>query len=343
MITALPSVGVVVLAWQDEPWLAECVDAVLASTGVAVELVVVDNGANHAHIAPLVGDDRVRVLRPGRNLGFASGCNAAAAELRTDFVALVNSDAVVVPDTLRQLVDEARWPGTGPVMASIRFAERPDVLNSGGNPVHLLGLSWAGRMNTVETRTEPFDVTAASGACLLLARSVWRELGGFDEQYFAYVEDTDLSLRAWRDGWSVRCVPAAVALHHYQFSRNPQKLYLLERNRLYLLATAWPVDLLLVLAPLLMAFELAVLAQAAIGGWAPAKLRGWVWLWTHRRLVLARRRRWRAQAEATRQHWVQRLTPELEPHVIGSTLLARVVNVVVQFYWVRARVVLRSR
>ena len=196
-----------------------------------MRLVVVDNGSPDA-------PPDVDVLRPGRNTGFAGGCNLGAAALDTEFLAFVNSDCVIAPDTLEKLVAEASRPGVGPVMASIRL---PDgLLNSAGNPVHLIGLSWAGGMGTPETRTAPYDVTGASGACLLLATTVWKQLGGFDEEYFAYLEDSELSLRAWRLGLAARCVPTAVARHHYEFSRNAHKMHLLERNRLMLLATVWP-------------------------------------------------------------------------------------------------------
>ena len=146
-----PTVGVVVLAWQDEPYLAECVAALRGSTGVDVRLVVVDNGCRPEDLPPDVPD--VTVLRPGRNTGFAGGCNLGAAALDTEYLALVNSDCVVAPDTLAKLVAEAALPWVGPVMASIRLPG--GLLNSGGNPVHLIGLSWAGGLGTEERARRP--------------------------------------------------------------------------------------------------------------------------------------------------------------------------------------------
>src|SRR5207245_1180979 len=127
-----------------------------------------------------------------------------------------------------------------------------------------------------ERRTAPYDVTGASGACLLLAATVWKQLGGFDEEYFAYLEDSELSLRAWRLGLAARCVPTAVARHHYEFSRNAHKMHLLERNRLMLLATVWPRRALLLLAPVLAVCEALLLVYATAAGWG--KLSGYVWL-----------------------------------------------------------------
>jgi GT2 family glycosyltransferase len=334
----LPSVDVVVLAWQQEPWLSECIDALLASAGVEIRVMLVDNGCTPADLARVRQDARVHLLHPGANLGFAGGCNLGAEGGNGAFLALVNSDCLVCPDTLRQLIDEASVPLHGPVMASIRIADTPDRINSRGNPVHLVGVSWAGGLGGPEAHTDPYDVTAASGACLVLRRGLWEQLGGFDREYFAYVEDTELSLRSWRRGYAARCVPTAIALHHYEFSRNHMKMFLLERNRLLLVTTMWSCRALVLLAPVLLAFELAVLVQATVDGWLKHKVAGWTWLWKHRERVRARRRLLRE--EEVDPGWMRRLTPELEPHLLGSPVLAIAINAAVRGYWKLVRVLL---
>lgn len=330
-----PSVGVVVLAWRDEPYLVDCVESVLGSDGVDVELVLVDNGCRPEDLAAVRPDPRLRVLRPGVNTGFAGGCNLGVAELDTDFVALVNSDCVLRADTLAQLVAEAARPDVGPVMAGIRLAEPPHLVNSAGNPVHLVGLCWAGGMNTAETRSAPYDVTGASGACVLMRRTVWSDLGGFDEEYFAYLEDTEMSLRAWGRGLAVRCVPTAVALHHYEFSRNAHKMYLLERNRLMLVATLWSARALVVLAPVLLLMEVLLAGYAVSAGWGRQKAQGWTWVWSHRRHIRERRRALQGERTEPDAVWMSRLTPSLDPQAFGP--LTPIANVVFRCYWSVAR------
>lgn len=332
-----PMVGVVVLAWQDEQWLDECLGAILASIGVQVQLVLVDNGCTRSDLDALTEDSRITLLRPGTNTGFAGGCNLGAAALGTEYLAFVNSDCALAPDTLAQLVAEARQPDVGPVMASIRHADRPELINSAGNPVHLFGVSWAGRLDEREERTQPFDVTGASGATLMLRHELWRRLDGFDDAYFAYLEDTELSLRCRRLGLRARCVPTALAYHHYEFSRNATKMYLLERNRLMLLATMWPVRALAMFSPLLLVLELGVTGQACAQGWGGQKVRGWMWLWRHRAGVGRRRELVRGESRVADREWMEVLTPRLDPHVIGSPALTTVVNAAVAAYWRLAR------
>lgn len=285
-----PRVTAVVLAYGPEPLLDACVDALLASRGVAVDVVLVDNGCTTDGVDRLAGRSGVQVLRPGRNTGFAGGCNLGAAHADGELVAFVNSDAVVEPDALGALARALTDPGVGLATAGVRLADRPALMNSTGNPVHYLGLSWAGGLGEpASAHAAAGDVASASGAAMACRRATWLALGGLCEELFAYCEDAELSLRCWQRGLRVVYVPEAVVAHHYEFHRNPHKLYLLERNRLFMLLTLYQTRTLVLLAPPLLALELAVLLVALREGWWRQKLRGWGWLVTHRRVLRSRR------------------------------------------------------
>ena len=294
-----PSVTAVVLAYRDEPWLDDCLAALEASTGLSsLEIVLVDNGATGGAVERVAGRERVTVLRPGENLGFAGGCNLGAGQGRGDVIAFVNSDAVVAPDALHHLAVAALEPGVGIATGSIRLGHDPDRLNSGGNDVHLLGIGWAGAFGEpAADHQRRRTVASASGAGMAMARATWERIGGFCDRYFAYHEDADLSLRCWQQGLSVVFVPEAVVVHHYEFSRNPDKLYLLERNRGIFVLTLYETRTLLLLAPFLLLFEAAVLAAALRDGWAGRKAAGWLWLVRNRRWL--RQTRGRLQSVRT--------------------------------------------
>ncbi len=328
-----PKVSAVVLAWKSEPWLPRAVDALLDSKGVDVEVVLVDNGCTNDDVSILSGKPGVTLVTPGENLGFAGGCNIGAQAATGDYIALVNSDCVVEPGTLARLVEVVSRPGVGVVVGSVRLSEDPSLINAGANPIHVLGLSWSGRFGEAETRTEPFDTLGGTGACLLTTTAHWRRLGGFDDAYFAYHEDAELSVRTWRLGERVVCVPDAVAVHRYEFSRNAYKFYLIERNRLMFLATVWSGRALLLLAPPLAALELAMLALGLKQGWAKEKVRGWSWLWRHRRHIRARRRALTAERTVPNRQWMAMLTPTLEPAAMELPAGTGVLNTVMRAYW----------
>ncbi|MCL3862702.1 glycosyltransferase family 2 protein [Actinotalea sp. K2] len=335
------AVSVVMLAYGDEPVLEEALAAVTSSTGVRVEMVLVDNGCTRADVDDLCRRHGVRLLRPGSNLGFTGGVNLGVAATTSPYVALVNSDAIVAPDAVKALQEVAADPGVGIASGSIRLAEDPTTMNSAGNPVHFLGLGWAGGLGEPAARHAlPRDVAAASGAGIVLRRSVWDALGGFPAEFFAYQEDLELSWRCWQRGLAVRYVPGAVVVHHYEFSRNPLKMYLLERNRLLFVLTCYGRRTLMLLAPVLLAFEVAMLVVAGLQGWGRKKVRGWGWVLSH--LGWIRRRRQQVQAartvpDADLVHlWADRFTAAAMPLPRGAGVLQAALAV----YWSLVRRVL---
>jgi GT2 family glycosyltransferase len=328
----------VMLAYGDEPWLVEAARAVLASTGVDLDLVVVDNGCTGPAVDEVKGLPGVRVVRPAENTGYAGGCALGAAEATGDVVAFVNSDAVVEPASLARIVAAATETGVGAAMGSVRLAEHPELINTAGNPLHVAGLSWAGGHGEPATRyARRRDVPVVSGCCFAIRRQLWRELGGFAREYFAYHEDVELSLRLWQRGLRVVYVPDAVVRHHYEFSRNDLKHYLVERNRLLTLLTAYQVRTLLVLSPVLILTEAAMLATAVAGGWLRPKARGWLWLWRHRDWVRQRRRQLQGERTVPDRALVSLMTARFDPGNVAAPRGIGAYNAMVAAYWALAR------
>lgn len=329
-----PSVSAIVLAFGEEATLERCIRALIVSTGVDLEIVVVNNGASPAALASVAGLDRVSVVGPPENRGFAGGCNFGVMQSTGSFVALINSDAFVEPDALEQLIEVAGRPGVGLASASVRLADRPDTLNSVGNPVHYTGLSWAGSFGALaRDHIIERDVASASGAAVVARRDVWDRLYGFDATMFAYLEDTEISLRCWQQGLAVRFVPTAVVAHDYEFSRNDLKFYLLERNRLFVIATLYECRTCLLLAPALAFFELAMIVQALTGSWFLAKVRGWMWMIKNRRTVRARRQFVQSARTVPDRDLIHLLEARITPTNIPLPLGFGLFNAVLAAYW----------
>jgi GT2 family glycosyltransferase len=328
----LPRVSAIVLAWKAEPLLRASVESLLASSKVDCEVVLVNNGCTTDDVEVLGRLPGVSVVGEGENIGFSAGCNLGVSASTGEYVALVNGDAIVEPTTLARLVEELGRPDVGIAAGAIRLADEPELLNSSGNEVHVLGVSWIGGFRQRETRTEPSETAGAMGACLVTSRAHWDRLGGFDPHYFAYHEDAELSIRTWRLGLRVVNVPDAVALHRYEFSRNSFKYYLVERNRLMFVSTLWGRRSLLLLAPPLVALEAVMLLLAVKEGWLRDKLRGYGWLWRHRRHLSNRRRMLQAERTVPDREWMRVVvdrfdTPLISPPGVG------VLNAAMSAYW----------
>ena len=328
------SVSVVVLGYGVEPWLGQCLESVLGQGALLRECVLVDNGIADESRPAIPPDPRLRVVVPSHNLGFSGGCNEGARHSSAPLLVFVNSDAVLASGALAALAAVLANESVGLVTASVRLGDRPDRVNAAGNPMHYLGYTWSGGMGDLASEHDvPREVTCVSGATFGVRREVWDQLGGFDDEYFAYGEDVDLSIRAWQAGHTVRFEPAAVSVHHYEFGRNPQKWFLLERGRLINVLTLFEPRTRRYVVPMLAVVEVGSLLVAARQGWAGSKVAAWRWLWDNREYLHERTARVEAARRRPDSEILPRLSAEVLPPPEFGLRVPRVANAVLKSYW----------
>jgi GT2 family glycosyltransferase len=292
------------------------------------EVVVVDNAGD----ATAEGEN-VHVVRPGRNLGFAGGSNEGARHATGEALVFLNPDTVAAPCALDELVRPLEDPTIGIVSARLRLLDRPELLNSAGNEVHVTGVAWAGLYGEpAEAVTELREVAFPTGAAMAIRRELFEELGGFTEELFMYQEDLELGWRARLRGLRIVVNPAADVYHDYEFGRHASKHYLLERNRLVFVLSSYSLRLLLLLSPVLASTELAMLVLAAKEGWARDKLAGWGWLLRHAGWLRRHRRETQRLRRVRDRELARWLSPVVAPGMIPVPALVRAVNPLVASY-----------
>ncbi len=216
----------------------------------------------------------MRVLRPDENLGFGGGCNLAARHATQPWLFFLNPDAQAEPDCLERLLDATADADVAVAGAQVLLPDGATT-NAGDNPVHLAGLSWAGRYGEPREDAPPRDVACVSGAAMLVRADDLHALGGFNPAFFLYVEDVDLAWRARLAGRRVRFVPAAHVRHDYAFDKGARKWSELEHNRLWAVLSNYRLSTLLLLVPLLVAAEAGIALLAVRDGWWPQKAGAW--------------------------------------------------------------------
>jgi GT2 family glycosyltransferase len=291
-------------------------------------VIVVDNGGD------VEAPEGVTLVSPAENLGFAGGCNLGARRGTGDALVCLNPDTVVAPGALAELVRPLEDPTIGIVSARLLLLDRPELLNSAGNEVHVTGIAWAGLYGEpAESVTELRDVAFPTGAAMAIRRDLFEELGGFTEELFMYQEDLELGWRVRLRGLRVVVNPAADVYHEYEFGRNPGKEYLLERNRLVFVLSAYSPRLLLLLAPVLVSTEAAMLLLAVKEGWARDKLAGWGWLLRHAGWLRRHRRETQRLRRVRDRELAAFLSPVVAPKMIPVPAPVRAVNPLVARYW----------
>jgi len=215
------------------------------SRGITVMPVLVDNGSESETPDWIEKVPGMRFHRIEKNLGFGGGNNRAFSlfdDNEAPWTLVLNNDTSVTPDTLQILVEllQAR-PSVGIATPAIFYADRPDLVWSAGGSLSRLRMIF--RQGTYPTRESlpdgPQDTGFASGCAMMMRTSLYRELGGFREDFFLYHEDSHLCLRCLRAGKSIVLHPQGEVFHHVSAaaggSMSPISIYFTHRNR-YLLA-----------------------------------------------------------------------------------------------------------
>jgi GT2 family glycosyltransferase len=237
----------VVPNWNGRGWLPGCLESVYKQRLAAAELIVVDNGSEDDSLAYLRDEHPgVRVISLGRNTGFARAVNRGLEASRSELVAVLNTDVILSDDWLARMVAVlSRHPDAAAVACKMLSLDCSDRVYDAGDVLRRDGVcEQRGRFARDDGRwDEPGEVFGACAGAALYRRSAVLAVGGFDERYFAYLEDVDLAVRLQLAGWRCRYEPV-VALHAGEGSsgRLPGgHLYLVERNTLVLIAKAFPL------------------------------------------------------------------------------------------------------
>lgn len=183
----------------------------------AAEVVVVDNASTDG-TAEMVADEfpSVRLVRNEENLGFGRAVNRGVEEVENDVLALVNNDVVCEPDFVARICEPFSDARVGMVAGVLVQADAPDRIDSAGIEVdptlRSFDYLWNRPLAELEGASDPLGPCGGAAAYRLAA---FREVGGFDETFFAYWEDVDLALRLRLAGWECRLAPSGRALHRH--------------------------------------------------------------------------------------------------------------------------------
>lgn len=214
----LPKVTVIIVNWNGAQFLERCLSALMAQTVAPYEIVLVDNASSDASLDIVRQFPSVRLLAQDKNLGFARANNLAieAASAEAEWIALLNPDAFAEPNWLASLMTAAQ-ANTDVTFFGSKLLTVADttVLDGAGDAYHVSGLVWRmGHGAPVSLYPDlECEVFSPCAAAAMYKRSVLMEAGGFDEDFFCYVEDVDLGFRLRLAGHRCLYIPSSV-VHH---------------------------------------------------------------------------------------------------------------------------------
>lgn len=247
--TSLPLVSVVVLNWNGKRFVDPFMKTFLKQTYPKdrLELLFTDNGSTDGsaeYFEEKYGKHEfAKVVRTGKNYGYAGGNDLGMKEATGEYVMLCNNDLELHPDVIAELVKSAQKNKADVTAAKLMFLNKPGFINNAGSrlepnsdwPIYEIGIE--------EKDTGQYDkdreITAFCGACILIRRDFLETVGIFDKTFFLYFEDGDLSWRGQTAGKKYFYAAKAIAYHFHTGSSGvgtPTFNHFVGRNRLLILA-----------------------------------------------------------------------------------------------------------
>ena len=247
--------AVVILNYNTKDYLSQFLPRLIASCeGLDAEVIVADNASGDGSAALMKKEfPDVRLIELEENYGFTGGYNRALAQVQAEYFVLINSDIEVPRDWLKPLVEwmdsHPACGACGPKLISYHQRDSFEYAGAAGGLLDKFGYPFCrGRiLQHIEKDKGQYDLPAdvlwCSGACLMVRASLWRELGGLDERFFAHMEEIDLCWRMQLRGWKVTVVPRSLVYHiggGTLPNESPFKLRLNFRNNLLMLENNLP-------------------------------------------------------------------------------------------------------
>lgn len=269
-----PLVSIIVLGYNHRFCLDACFESIVQQEYPAIEIIYVDNASSDgssefvAEVFP-----QIRIIQNSENYGFAKGNNIGIAQAKGEYVFILNPDTVLTPHCILSLSEYSQThPEMGICMPKLLHKEKPNEINSVGMTYNRQGRQFHigdGESDRGQY-SSPMEILIVPGASMFCRRKMLEEIAGFDESYFAYYEDAELSLKAWWHGWRCVFLPDAVVYHlrnsaakrsdvYYQNAR-----YFAHRNQYWPLLTFMPLAFLLHILPTLIWSELRIVVRGIL-------------------------------------------------------------------------------
>lgn len=325
-------VSIVIVNYFHKEQLKRCIESINKNKIVDFEIIVINNSPKES-LQGVTDDYPKAKIIEANNIGFGGGCNLGSKMARGRYLVFLNPDSVVSNNWLIEALLVLKKKEVGIVMSKILSLDG-QTINSSGGIINYTGISWSGGCGEKEKKTQPpYQVGFASGASLFVRKDFFYDLGKFDDRFFMYVEDVDLSFRARLAGKKIVCAPASIVYHDYEYKKGDYKFFYLERNRLFFIYKNYNFKMILLFLPALFILELGLWFYFLSQGKILIKYRASREFFKNFKYLKKQRRLIQSQKKISDYKIIKFFCPKIEFKEINRGLVKYLLNPTLFFYW----------
>jgi len=335
----LPFVSVILVSYNSEKYFPDCLNSLKKQTYKNYNVILVDNNSsdNSIKLAKKLYP-KIKIIANNINCGFAKGNNLGIKEalknINVKYIACLNIDVEVDKDWLKELVKVGDSnENYGSVQSLILLNDDRNKINTSGNIIHFLGFGYCGKYKHDKSEEKEIrEINYASGSAVLYSRKALEEIGLFDETLFMYHEDLDLGWRFLIAGYKNVLAPKSLMYHKYSFSKNKNKWYYAERNKIYTLIKNYQFRTLVLIFPLLILIDLVVLAYSIKEDFFFQKIKAYRDALANYKYILKKRRIIQDNRQIEDKNIISRFSSSIDFEGLTSKILTGIVNPFLEYY-----------
>jgi hypothetical protein len=334
---------VIVLTYNGKDNLKICLDSLRKQTYRNRSLYYYDQ-ASHDGSHEYVKNNypEVTCVRFPKNVGYAKGNNEGLKRAFNDgaeVCLVLNDDTESEPDMIEELIAsftraQKKNRKVGLVQPTILLFDKRTQINTIGNAIHYLGFGFCKDFLKRHPLTkEDQEITSASGAAMLITKEYFESVGRYDEDFFMYNEDQNLSWRGLLKGYTHFVSARSILYHKYDFHRSPLKIYHSEKNRIMILFENYSARTLLFIFPIFFLNEIIAILYAPFGKCFTQKMSSYWYLATHIRQILSKRKKIQSNRTVPDKNVLEKFESELIFEVMKNPLLIYLINPLYHLYY----------
>jgi len=332
---------VLILGYKAIDYLDECISSLLNQTYKNFEIWFGDNNSNDGSVEYLNKNfPKVKSFQFKKNSGYAGGNNKLirkAFNEGADFCLVLNADTKSDKYLILNLVNSykkiSKKNKVGLIQPAVMLYDQPKKINTIGNVIHYLGFGYCGSYLTDSIPKKDKEIISVSGTTMFISKDYYKNVGLFDESFFMYNEDQDYSWRGLIQGYKHFLSVEGRVWHKYSFSKNKNKMYHSEKNRLMMIFENYERKTLFRLLPIIILNEFLMMFYSLFTGWFLQKIRSYFFLFKHRENIKNKRKNKQTNRIIGDKEIIEKFESKLEFEVMNNSIIKYIINPVYELFF----------